>query len=210
MEAIELVITDIESSVSNITSMQTDLEKSAGDNCSIFGSIAGFADTLKDKAVTGIKDILKDLQQTSAALISKMKDAVSKLKDTMASIKKLYTSLKTSIMGLADELKAKVLGLFTSFRDKFAGIKDAFTGLVDGVKSKFKDLKSMFASNLKKFNHSKCSLLKGIIPPIDPKAMISDISASAMPALNTVKSSLLDSVPKFDISIPTNLQDMLA
>lgn len=190
--------------------MQTDLEKSVGDNCSIFGSIAGFADTLKDKAVTGIKDILKDLQQTAADLISKMKAAVSKLKDTMASIKKLYTSLKASIAALTDELKTKVLNVFNSFKDKFAEITDAFTGLVDSVKSRFKDLKSMFALNLKKFNHSKCSLLKGIIPQIDPKSMIDDISASAMSALNTVKPSLLDSVPKFNISIPTNIQDMLA
>lgn len=207
MEAIDLVIANIESTTSNILSLQGEVEKTAGDNCSIFGSMIGFANRFAKSELAGI---LKDVQAATVGVITKIKESVAKLKDVIASVKMLYSNIKKFLGGLTSELLLKVTTFFNTIKTKFDAIKNSITGIVNDIKSSFSNLKNMFADKLKKFNHAKCSLLKSVIPQLNPDSIVADLSSTALSALNTVKSEALNTVPKFDISIPTNLQDMLA
>lgn len=207
MQEIETLLTTSESSVSSISSAGTSLETEAGDNCSIFDSLAAFARNLSNSS--GLSSILSDIQTATANAIKKIKDIAVNLKDTLNSFKQFYENSKAFFNSLLGFARDKAIQFFTKVKDAFGSVKAYIDAVVSNIKTAFSNLKDSFIDGLKKFKKSKCVKLNSVAEQFNPTEIVGELN-SVGTTTNTLLSGMnFSDIPAFDINVPDTPQSIV-
>lgn len=199
---IESVLATINSTISDQEASVVSLTQKVGDNCAIFGSIGDFA----SKFQSDISGVLAEIQTATAGVVASVKTTLESIKSVFGEVNTFFNSIKNTFTSIADGVKIKILAFFNVFLDKFNTIKDVIAAKMSAITDAMSDMLSNFTSNLKQFNRSKCSTVAAALPTSATVDGIADsLKNQANSAINSVTQSVESVIPKFDISIPTDI-----